>query len=104
VIVSDGSTDHTDEIIDKYSSSHKYIQLLRVSCQKNRDFSSKVNAFRADVRHLNGLEYDFVGNLDADVSFGPNYFEGVLRKFSENRKLGIGDGKVLELQNGEYKE
>jgi glycosyltransferase involved in cell wall biosynthesis len=67
VIVSDGSTDHTDEIIDKYSSSHKYIQLLRVSCQKNRDFSSKVNAFRADVRHLNGLEYDFVGNLDADV-------------------------------------
>ena len=104
VIVSDGSTDSTDEIVSWYATSHEYIQLLRVSYQERRDFGSKVNAFRAGVRQLNGLEYDFIGNLDADMSFEPNYFERVLEKFSENAKLGIGAGNVLELQKGEYKE
>ena len=104
VIVSDSSTDRTDEIVNKYAANHEYVQLLCVSCQENRNFGSKVNAFGAGVRHLNGLEYDFIGNLDADVSFGPNYFERLLQKFLQNPRLGIGGGKVLELQNGEYKE
>ena len=104
VIVSDGSTDSTDQIVSWYATSHEYIQLLRVSNREKRDFSSKVNAFKAGVRQLNGLEYDFIGNLDADVSFEPDYFERVLEKFAENEKLGIGGGKVLELQNGDYKE
>ena len=104
IIVSDGSTDSTDEIVSRYAANHEYIQLLRISHQERRDFSSKVNAFRAGVQQLKGLEYDFIGNLDADVSFEPNYFERVLEKFSENAKLGIGGGKVVELQKGEYKE
>jgi biofilm PGA synthesis N-glycosyltransferase PgaC len=104
VIVSDGSTDRTDEIVSKYAADHKYIQLLRISRHNSRNFSSKVNAFRAGYDLLKDLEYNFIGNLDADVSFEPHYFERILQKFLEISRLGIGGGIILELQNGVYKE
>jgi glycosyltransferase involved in cell wall biosynthesis len=103
VIVSDGSTDGTEEIVIDYCVKHDFMRLLRADDQRTRDFGSKVMAFRAGAESLGHLEYDFIGNLDADVSFDSSYFEHLLKKFHEDKKLGVGGGRVLELKKGVYK-
>ena len=103
VIVSDGSTDGTDEIVLDYCEKYDFIRLLRADAHKTRDFGSKVMAFRAGVESLRRIEYDFIGNLDADVSFDTHYFESLLKKFYQDKKLGVGGGRVLELKKGVYK-
>lgn len=104
VIVSDGSTDSTDEIVRKYSEKYLFIQLVRVESASNRNFSSKSCAFNAGYWEVKNHEYDFIGNLDADVSFESDYFERILQRFNSNFKLGIAGGWIHELQDGKYKE
>jgi len=103
VIVSDGSTDGTDEIVLDYCEKHEGIRLLRADAHNTRNFGSKVMAFRAGLETLRHIEYDFIGNLDGDVSFDSHYFESLLKKFHEDKKLGVGGGRVLELKKGVYK-
>ncbi|MFX0199832.1 MAG: glycosyltransferase, partial [Candidatus Hodarchaeota archaeon] len=102
VIVSDGSTDHTDEIVSHYAAKHDFIQFIRVSEHIQRNFWSKVHAFNAGYEQIKNTEYKFLGNLDADVSFNSNYYENVLLRFQTNPKLGIAGGIILELLNGQY--
>lgn len=104
VIVSDGSIDRTDEIVNNYTNQHGFIQLVRATSHKQRTFSSKVHAFKTGYEHLNGIEYDFIGMLDADVSFEPDYYERVLEKFRQNQKLGIAGGIRSDWCNGKFEK
>jgi poly-beta-1,6-N-acetyl-D-glucosamine synthase len=90
VIVSDGSTDGTDEIVKKYVSEHRWIQLLRIPERAERNFAGKVYAFNAGYERVKGLEYSIIGNLDADISFEEDYFAFLMNKFSEYPALGVG--------------
>lgn len=102
VIVSDGSTDCTDEIVKRYEVDFGFVQLLRRESDSSRNFASKVYAFRTGLEQLNGIEYDFIGNLDADVSFEPSYYERVLAKFQDEPKLGIAGGRLSDLCGGKW--
>ena len=102
VIVSDGSTDCTDIIVKKYLKSYDFIQLLRKENDSSRNFASKVYAIRAGIEHLSDIEYDFIGNLDADISFQKNYYERILTKFRENPRLGIAGGILFEAFRGKW--
>jgi poly-beta-1,6-N-acetyl-D-glucosamine synthase len=90
VIVSDGSTDGTDEIVQKYAAEHAWIELVRMPPRQERHFAGKVHAFNAGYAKVNGLNFEIVANLDADVSFEPDYFAFLLSKFAENPALGVG--------------
>lgn len=89
VIVSDGSTDRTDAIVSGYAARHPWIELLRMPERKERHFGGKVRAFNAGYARLGGLDYQAIGSLDADISFGPDYFKFLLRKLAENPRLGL---------------
>jgi len=89
VIVSDGSTDGTDEIVRKYATDYPWIELLCMPERKERHFAGKVHAFNAGYARVNGLNYDIIGNLDGDVSFDEEYFDFLLKKFAENPRLGV---------------
>lgn len=102
VIVSDGSVDRTEEIIIDYAAKNDFMQFVRVRPNANRNFASKANAIKIGSKQLEDIEYEFFGNLDADVSFEPNYFEGILRKFEQNQKLGIAGGVIFEKIDGKY--
>ena len=54
-------------------------------------------------RRLLDLDYTFVGILDADVSFEPDYYERVLSRFNQNPNLGIGGGVVFDSHNGVFR-
>lgn len=102
VIVSDGSTDRTDEIVKSYASKYDFILLLHRSADKERNYGSKAKALQLAYEQLTDLDFDFVGNLDADVSFDSNYYEGVLKKFDENERLGLTGGIRFDLRDEQF--
>jgi glycosyltransferase involved in cell wall biosynthesis len=89
VIVSDGSTDRTDEIVKQQATAHDWIELLRMPERKERNFSGKVHAFDAGLARVRHLPYQLIGNVDADVAFEPDYIEYLLGKFAQYPRLGV---------------
>lgn len=103
VIVSDGSTDKTDEIVEGYARQHEFISFLRLTRPPGRNFASKGLALDQGCKLLEGLSYGFIGNLDADVAVEPAYFEALLSKFEHNPRLGIAAGFIYEEQDREFR-
>lgn len=89
VIVSDGSTDGTAEIANGYATQHDWIEVIQMPEHRDRQFAAKVSAFNAGLAQLKGLDYHAVGALDADITFGSDYFEFLLQKLDENPRLGL---------------
>jgi poly-beta-1,6-N-acetyl-D-glucosamine synthase len=96
IIVSDGSTDRTDEVVEKYLSSHFWMDLLRMPEHGERHFGSKARCFNAGYEKVRGLKYDVIGNLDADITFEPDYFEFLLDRFRESPELGVAGTPFVE--------
>lgn len=104
IIVSDGSSDRTDEIVQAYVNKHDFIHLLRVDRVPGHSFGSKVIALRRASKLLDDMAFDLVGNLDADVSVGPSYFEDLIARFDMDLKLGIAGGYVWDKRGERYQE
>lgn len=96
VIVSDGSTDRTDEIVKQHMSNHSWIELVRMPEHRDRQFAAKVKCFNAGYEKVKGLRFDVIGNLDADISFQEDYLEFLLEKFSEIPELGVAGTPFIE--------
>jgi biofilm PGA synthesis N-glycosyltransferase PgaC len=95
-IVSDGSSDGTDEIVSRYTTANPWIELIRMPERAERHFAGKVNAFNAGYAKAKELNPDVIGNLDADVTFEAGHFQFLLEKFAENPKLGVGGSPFKE--------
>jgi glycosyltransferase involved in cell wall biosynthesis len=89
VIVSDGSTDGTDDLVRKYAADNPWIELVQMPERTERHFAGKALAVNAGHARMDGLQYEVIGNLDADVSFEPDYFAFLMDRFAENSKLGV---------------
>lgn len=106
IIVSDGSTDRTDEIVKQFAKEYGWIELLRMPEHRDRSFAAKAGCFNAGYDRLKTGSFDLIGNLDADITFESDYYEFLLRKFSETPKLGVAGTPFVEdssqLQNHSY--
>jgi biofilm PGA synthesis N-glycosyltransferase PgaC len=89
VIVSDGSTDGTDEIVKKYAVEHSWIELVRMPERRERHFGGKALAFNSGYAKVKDLHYEVIGSLDGDLSFDENYFSFLLGKLVEDPGLGL---------------
>jgi len=102
IIVSDGSTDGTDEIVEKYAADHRWIELVRMSERRERHFAGKVLAFNAGYDRIRDLHYDAIVCLDADISFDEGYFAFLLSKLVKNSALGLVGTPFEDSSNGIY--
>jgi poly-beta-1,6-N-acetyl-D-glucosamine synthase len=100
IIVSDGSTDNTESIVRKYTSENLYIKLLINNRNEGRDFASKVYAINIGLQNIQTSEYDYIGILDADVSFDKDYYSSLIKEFKKNPKLGIAGGNYFDIIDG----
>lgn len=89
VVVDDGSTDRTAVIVESYAVHYPWIELVRRSQRKDRNFAGKVHAFNDGLARVRDLQFELIGNLDADISFGPDHFEFLLARFVEDPALGV---------------
>lgn len=97
VIVNDGSTDRTAEIINDAAREHPWIMPVH---RPDRGFRQQgggvVEAFCAGYERIGSESWDFLVKFDADLSFAPDYFELCLMKFAGDAKLGIGGGLICQ--------
>jgi glycosyltransferase involved in cell wall biosynthesis len=96
VIVDDGSTDETAKIVEKYAEGHPRIELVGRPQRHDRSFAGKAHAFRVGLERVRSLKFNVIGNLDADISFDPDYFEFLLSKFDDDPQLGVAGTPFIE--------
>jgi glycosyltransferase involved in cell wall biosynthesis len=97
VIVSDGSTDGTNDVINEGSRVHSWIRLLALPSRPKRSFAAVVQNTELGIGALKCQDYEYLGLLDADLDFGDDYFESLIRRFDANPKLGLAGGVVIDV-------
>ena len=105
VIVSDQSTDDTDDIIRKYEKEYSFMKLLRREKEENRNFGSQVRSINIGYEFIKRkqINYQYIGNLDADISLLPGYYEEIFEKFELNKNIGLAGGYIYEKDKDEFK-
>jgi poly-beta-1,6-N-acetyl-D-glucosamine synthase len=89
VIVDDGSTDKTPDIIRRYLPEHPWMGMVQMPQRRDRSFAAKVQSFNAGYERVKGLQHEIIGNLDADISFDSDFLAFLVEKFAEDPALGV---------------
>ena len=102
VIVDDGSTDQTVEIVKQYASEYPWIKYFYRAKQAGQSYySSNVYAIYEGINEIKNSKlriekYDYLAILDADISLPPNYYEQLLKRMEDNPNLGIASGVYID--------
>lgn len=105
IIVSDGSTDKTDRIIKEHSEHSNLLEFVRREAEDSRQFdiASKVFALNTGYERIKSYACGYIGHLDADITMERDYYENIIKKFNENKLLGIAGGFIYEPVAGRFK-
>lgn len=105
MILDDGSTDGTAEKARELSAGQEWIRLRQLDARRERSFGAQYRAIMRGYETIRDLDFDFVGVLDADITFEcPHYYEELLKEFARFPRLGIAGGVICELEKGVFKE
>lgn len=102
MIVDDGSTDDTRAIADEYAARYGFIRVIDASRSKDGDSDGRLSrgldavAFNDALATVDRTVFDYLGKLDADVEFQPDYYERLFVEFDNDERLGICSGHVYE--------
>ena len=100
IIVDDGSSDNTKDVIEKYCGEFSWVKLICLKRDRERmPGPAVINAFNVGYDEVKSEQFEYIVKLDGDLKFGMDYFENLIKKFMENRLLGIASGVYYE-QNG----
>jgi poly-beta-1,6-N-acetyl-D-glucosamine synthase len=95
-IVSDASTDGTDEVVRSRAEQLPWIRPIRAERTGGRSFAGKARAVAIGWEVLREVASFGVANLDADVAPPPTYFERCLQALADDPTLGITGGVIIE--------
>ena len=105
VIVDDGSTDSTANIIQQYSKEYNWIKYVYRRKESDHSYyASNVYAIIAGYEQVRPINYVFLAVLDADITVPQDYYEQIFRRFDLDEKLGIASGVYQDLVDGKLRK
>lgn len=94
VIVDDGSTEATPEILAEYAARHDWIKIVSKPDRGHRAVGPGViEAFYVGYETINPQDYEYSCKLDLDLDLPPSYFETLMARMAENPRIGTCSGK-----------
>ncbi len=94
MIVNDGSTDRTSEIINNFKNQDSRFRVLDLEKSEHSPGAKVVRTFDKGLQALDWKDFDVVCKYDADIVFPTNYLEKINQTFETNPKAGIVSGLV----------
>ncbi len=105
IIVDDGSTDGTPEILERAAKEHAFIEVVRRDERKERVVGpGVVDAFYDGLSRAELRDFDYVCKLDCDLELPPRYFERCVEHFEDDPWLGTVSGKLFGRHGGRLVE
>ena len=99
VIVNDGSTDKTQEIVEKFIENNLKFRIYNLKLSKHEPGAKVVRTFNKGLETENLQEYDVVCKFDADIIFPADYLEKINEVYEKNPNAGMVSGLVY-IQKG----
>lgn len=100
IIVDDGSRDSTAEIVAERIRGHSWIQFMQREDRGYRSPGGGIEAFLDAYPLLSTKDWQYLVNLDGDLTFAPDYFARCFEHFQEMPRLGIGGGRIYSRIDG----
>lgn len=96
IIVDDGSTDSTADIVRAYSRRYPFIRLVEKPDRGRRHVGAGViETFEYGRAHIKNTAYLFIAKLDGDMSFGPRYIRTMIEALNADPSLAAVSGQVF---------
>lgn len=101
VIIDDGSTDDTPQILADYAAQHDWIEVVTKPDRGHRAVGPGViEAFYYGLDQVDWKSFDYLCKLDLDLDLPAGYFEGLMQRMEANARIGSCSGKPYFMLNG----
>jgi glycosyltransferase involved in cell wall biosynthesis len=94
VIVNDGSTDNTEEIVEDFIKDHSKFKIQNLELSKHEPGAKVVRTFNKGLESVNLNEFDIICKFDADIIFPKDYLKKVNQVYESQPKAGMVSGIV----------
>lgn len=102
VIVNDGSTDRTSEVIKEYTDADSRFETVNLEKSAHQPGSKVVNAFKNGLKTQYINNYDIICKFDADIILNENYLSEIEKAFADHPKYGLVGGLLYVEKNGDW--
>lgn len=102
VVVNDGSTDQTAEVIQKYTTQDSRFETINLEKSAHQPGSKVVNAFNQGLKSKNNNDFDIICKFDADIILDENYLLTINKAFVENPTFGLVGGLLFVEKNNTW--
>jgi len=94
VVVDDGSSDKTPEILKEYAARLPYLRVVQRKDRGGRSVGPGViEAFYAGLETVSLGNFAYLCKLDLDLDLPPRYFESLMLRMESEPRLGTTSGK-----------
>ena len=94
VVVNDGSTDQTQNIVNEFAAAHPDFEIKNLEKSEHQPGAKVVRTFKKGLEMVDLKDFDIICKFDADIIFPENYLKKIHDVYEKNPKAGMVSGIV----------